>query len=170
MIWNSMGKAVLKLLLIVFLVPVMAGCVKPCVGRTVHTRGNPYWCYRPGGSPSGEGLPFESCVLKDEWFEFTFTVRAGEKAGEYVVEGFVDGTQGGAKSWSHLVPRDSRFSLLVARDDVIVDNVCFHPQGDSLSRKLPFRATITGGPFDALTVDWKVSVRGGSAAGGRPSR
>ena len=103
-----------------------------------------------------------TCTIgkEDDWFIFDFTIRKGQAEGEYIIEGYADGTQGGAKSFRHIVTEETTFHLLLVSDGIIIDNIPFMPVGYSLSRKLPFKKIFNSSPFDAVGVYGKLFVSG----------
>ena len=141
----------LRKTLLLLLILTLTGCAHPYLGRTVNTQ-NQYW---------GQCNRFPAhCTLQDQWFKFEFTVNKGTVDGEYFIKGWMDGTDGRAKSFTHFVSGETRFTLLMAKDGKIVTTKAFYPNGEYLDRALPFTATFKSQPFDAVTITWKATVRG----------
>ncbi len=134
-------------------VALVSACTHKYVGRQVDVD-TPFWCV-------SESLP-ASCTLGDESeaFLFDFTVSRGSVDGEYIVEGFMDGSAGALKSISTLVRGQCRFGLVLARDGVVIDYISFSPDELYLSRKIPFKKTFTSEPFDAISISYNVLANG----------
>jgi len=127
-----------------------SGCVlnKPYVGLEVDTRN--WKQYDPG----------ITYFIYTDHFEFEMKIIETDNEGEYYLEGSLDGKRGSLKSFNHLVTRDCRFSIILAKDNVIVDNKVFFPKGDDHRNKIPFSKIFKTVPFDSFTVSYNVSVRG----------
>ena len=134
---------------IIFLL-VSSGCSlkKPYVGLQVNT--NDWVKYS-----SGEKINFETDAA-----DFELTITKTEEEGEYLLEGIMDGSDGSLKSIHHLVIRECRFSLILAKDNVVVDNVSFFPQGTDHTHKLPYKKKFKTVSFDSVTITYEMSVRG----------
>ena len=133
---------------------IMISCGKRYVGYKID-HSSPAWCQYANG---------EKRYTKDiGGLVFDFSIKEGQGDGEYIIDGFIDPTQGKVKSWDRMIPEKSRFSMLVANDGVIVDNVAFRPitPYGGLSSKIPFTIKyISPEGFDAVTFDWNLYVRG----------
>ena len=134
----------------IFIVFLLSGCTlkKPYVGLEVNTNNWPQ--YR-----SGQHITFRSDAAK-----FEITVTDSQEEGEYNLEGIMDGSEGVLKSISHLVIRDCRFSILLAKNGVVVDNISFFPRGKDHRHKLPFKKKFKTVPFDSISISYQMSVAG----------
>ena len=127
-----------------------SGCVfkKPYVGMKFDTSDWPKYS-------SGEKITHPTSA-----FMFEFTITETEEEGEYILQGTMDGTRGSVKSFNHLVIQDCRFSIVLSKDNLVVDNIIFFPIGDDHRQKLPFKRTFKTVPFDSVVVTYNVSVQG----------
>lgn len=139
--------SVLIIILFSFLF-LFCGCAKEYVGKRVNT--SEWIIYSPG--------------QKRNFFtgHFVFEIKITETGsdGEYFLEGTLDGTRGSLKSFNHLVIHECRFYILLAKDNVIVDNISFFPKGSDHRNKLPFSRKFKTTYFDSYTIGYEVSVRG----------
>ena len=139
---------------------VLVSCGKKYVGQEI---GYPSegWCdYHSGYYPAfGEG---KLCVLTTPHMVFDFIIKKGEAEGDYVIEGFVDASNGNI-SYYRLMDGPSKFFMLVGRGERIVDNVSFRPHtvfGD-LQKRMPFRIEYHSDEgFDKVTFGYELSVAG----------
>ena len=106
------GGKIKYLLFLVCIILLLSACKttgvkKRYVGKTV-SYNNPWWC-------AFNDLQ-KTCTLgtEDGWFMFDFTIRKGQIEGEYIIEGYADGTKGRAKSFRTLTMRDTKFNILLA--------------------------------------------------------
>lgn len=127
-----------------------SGCIfkKPYVGLTVDTRN---W---------ERYLPGLTHYIQTDHFEFEIKIIETGNEGEYFLEGTLDGTRGSLKSINSLVVEDCRFSIVLAKNNVVVDNLVFFPIGSDHRTTLPFSRTFQTVPFDSFTLTYEVSVRG----------
>lgn len=128
----------------------LTACAKKHVGTQVDTS-LPRWCQWQGTDRDCHfwvgHLLFESKIKKDQ------------QAGTYIIEGTVDPTsnrkQRLAKNWQ------GRFTMYVAKDNVIVDNVGFLPKrsADESNPKLSFSIKYSRPEgFDAITFGYEITV------------
>jgi hypothetical protein len=152
---NHFGKAKLKTIRITIFIPLIilflcSSCnlKKPYVGLEVNTANWPKYL-------SGEMITFET-----DHAVFELTITETNEDGEYLLQGTMDGSGGSLKSIGSLVTNQSRFSLLLSKNNVVVDNVSFFPLGTDYLNKLPFKKTFKTVPFDSITLTYQISVRG----------
>ena len=143
-----------EIVLVLICLTFIISCGKRYVGYRIN-EASPIWCHYLNGENHYTrelgGLVFE------------FAIRKGEADGEYIIEGYIDPTQGRIKSWDQFVESQSFFSMVVADNGVIVDNVSFRPRSayGGLNRKMPFKITYNRPEgFDAVTFDWRMLIRG----------
>ena len=125
-------------------------CAKQYVGKQFNTSG---WSqiYR---------LP-ANCTQTDEWFVWKFSIEKGSKENEYILIGTADGSRGGAKSIGNIVPNKSRFSLIIANNGTVIDNIPFFLMGYDIHAPISFKRKFEcQSPFNAAIIDWSASVRG----------
>jgi hypothetical protein len=120
------------------------------------------WCdYYPGFYPAfGEG---KKCVIQQGALLFDFIIKKGEDDQTYIIEGFIDATQGKIKSFDTLIEGQSRFFMLVANGNRIVDNVTFRPQTvyGGLGSRMPFRIAYRAAEgLSQVTFGYRISVSG----------
>ena len=135
-----------------------SGCGKKYVGETVNYNWEG-WCVYSEGHNSGE----KHCTVPSGGLIFDFTIAKGEVEHEYIIEGYLDPTQGDVKSWDRMIPEKSRFNMIVANDGVIIDNVSFRPMSayGGLSSRMPFAIQYNSPEgFDAVCFYWNMYVRG----------
>ena len=144
----------LSVILMIF-AGITSGCGKRYVGRKINYKWDG-WCMYYGGE--------KHCMVSDGALIFDFDIMEGPNNGEYVIDGFIDPTQGEVKSYDYMVEGSgTHFSLIIANDGFIVDNLSFRPKTayGNLGGKIPFRIEFTRPEgFDAVTFSWKMSVRG----------
>ena len=139
-------KTVLILSIFLFL---MCGCFKKeYVGMNVDTR---EW---------ERYLPGYTHYVNTGHFEFEIKIIETGNEGEYYLEGTLDGKRGSLKSISALVVSECDFRIILASNNVVVDNFTFFPVGNDHRNKLPFKRTFTTVPFDSFTIVYEVSVSG----------
>jgi hypothetical protein len=139
---------------ILMFLTMTVSCGKQYVGYKID-HGSPVWCHYING---------ENHYTKDiGGLVFDFIIKEGQGDGEYIIDGYIDPTKGQVKSWDRMIPEKSRFSMLVANDGVIVDNISFRPitPYGGLGSKMPFTIKyISPEGFDAVTFYWNMYVRG----------
>jgi hypothetical protein len=125
-------------------------CGKKHVGETVDTT-MPRWCQWQGTD--------RDCLVWVGHILFEASIKKGSRPGTYVIAGTVDPTSKGkqrlAQNWQ------GRFSMFVAKDNVIVDNVGFLPQSpeSDTSGKLPFSIEYNRPEgFDAISFGYEITV------------
>ncbi len=150
MIYNS-GCNRMLVMAIILLLTLFPSCADRYIGKQFDTS----WWWQVNSLPASATMGDEN-----DYLVFEMTISKTEVDGEYLLEGYVDPTVGKAKSWATFQTNKCHFSIILAKDGVVTDRVSFHPEGSSLSRKLPFRRKFKTGPFDAVTVTWKAGVRG----------
>jgi hypothetical protein len=121
---------------------------KPYVGLECDTTDWPRYS-------SGETITFET-----NHAVFEMKITETQKDGEYILEGTMDGSEGAFKSIGSLVTNQCRFSILLAKDNVVVDNISFFPKGTDYLHKIPFKKTFKTVPFDSITLSYQIYVRG----------
>ena len=138
------------ILITLFLVINSVSCGKQFVGRQVNTQ---YWCQI-------NALP-ATCVQMDKWFVWEYSIDKGSKENEYILIGTADGSKGGAKSIGNIVPNKSRFSLIIANNGTVIDNIPFFLMGYDIHAPISFKRKFEcQSPFNAAIIDWSASVRG----------
>ena len=131
-----------------------SGCSKRYVGQTVNYDWDG-WCRYNRGE--------KHCTVSSGALVFDFDIFNGVNEGQYIVEGNIDPTQGELKSWATMVDVGTRFSLIIANDGVVVDNIGFRPKsyGGRLGNKIPFTINLTRPEgFDAVAFYWRMTVSG----------
>ena len=137
------------LLLLSFILGCLA-CGKQHVGMHYNTSG---WTqiYR---------LPANG-TQTDQWFFWKFTIERGSKENEYILIGTADGSRGSAKSVGNIVPNKSRFSLILANNGTVVDNIPFMLSGTDVNAPISFKRKFEcQSPFNAAIIDWSAYVQG----------
>jgi hypothetical protein len=133
---------------------LLFGCAKEYVGKTVDYRRAP-WCEL-------KSLPRENCTQTDDWMTITYEL---ERKGNNTL--LLNGKMQyhGPSSFSRLSTRShpdyppSRFMLILAKRGVIVDQIAFTPQSDSLQGSIAFeRQFEVKQPFDAALIYWQATV------------
>jgi|GEM_PF-6829014 len=138
---------------LILLTLVIVNCGKRYVGKTTNFN-HPAW-HRV------KALPCTGRVSGIGPLDVNFTIERAEAPGAYLVRGQFDPSQGSAKSWARIIPEKSRFSMLVSSGGMIVDNIRFMVQGESLSRPLPFTFEFTADyEIDAVAFDYSFWMRG----------
>lgn len=129
---------------------VIIGCGKKHVGTQVDTT-LPRWCQWQGTD--------RDCHFWVGHLLFESKIKKGQQAGTYIIEGTVDPTsdrkQRLAKNWQ------GRFTMYVAKDNIIVDNVGFLPKrsADESNPKLSFSINYSRPEgFDAITFGYEITV------------
>ncbi len=153
-----MMKRIGTVVLLVGVSLAMISCAKPHVGKRINTHSSGF-CRYAAIDNNGE----KRCLLRDGHLVFDFSIKKGEREGEYIIDGTMDPSQGDLASISHLVPAKSRFNLLVIRDGVIVDNVGFRPRAGFGNTDRPWPFTINldmPEGLDGVTLTYFISVRG----------
>ena len=126
-------------------------CGKKHVGTAVDTT-MPRWCQWQGTD--------RNCLLWVETILFETSIKKGSQPGSYIIAGTIDPAsdrkQRLAKNWQ------GRFSMFVAKDNVIVDNVGFFPKrpddSDEAS-KLSFSIEYARPEgFDAISFGYEITV------------
>ena len=140
---------------------VLISCGKRFVGEQIEYPAEA-WCeYYPGYYPAfGEG---KHCVLTTAHLIFDFIIKKGDAEGDFVIQGFIDATQGNLKSFNYIIEGRSRFFMLVGKVDKIVDNVSFRPKTlwSDLQNKMPFRIDYHSDEgFDKVTFGYDLSISG----------
>jgi hypothetical protein len=136
---------------------VALSCQKRYVGMEVNPT-EADWCIYGEYYNNGE----KHCTLDRGGLIFDFTIRKGEKAGEYVIEGVVDPTKGELKSWDKMSDQ-SYFSMIVVHAGKVIDNVAFRPKTTfgNIGAHWPFRIDyMQPEGFDAVTFSYNIQIRG----------
>ena len=139
-------------------VGLISGCTKRYVGKPVNYNWEG-WCVYTANDNNGE----KHCRVPSGALIFDLTITKSDVQHEYIIDGFVDPTQGAVKSWDRMVGEKSRFNMVVANDGVIVDNVSFRPRTayGGLGSKMPFTIKYTSAEgFDAVSFYWSMTIRG----------
>lgn len=143
------------LVILMVIAGITSGCGKRFVGQSVNY-GWDGWCRYYGGE--------KHCTVSSGDLLFDFDIMEGPNNGEYIIDGYVDPSQGQLKSWGHIMEGSgTRFNLIIANDSYVVDNLSFRPRtvDGNLGSKIPFRIEFTRPEgFDAVTFVWKMMVRG----------
>jgi hypothetical protein len=140
-----------KLWCLLILSVSISGCIllqKPYVGRMFDTSDWPKFA-------SGEKV-----FVQTNAAVFEMTVTRSDDGQTYVLEGTMDGSNGSLKSLDHLIVQDCSFSLILAKDNLVVDNVSFFPIGTDHTHKLPFKRTFKTVPFDSFQISYQIAVGG----------
>ena len=134
---------------------ITSGCGKRYVGTSVNYSWDG-WCMYYGGE--------KHCTVSTGALIFDFDIVEGPNTGEYIIDGYIDPTQGAVKSWSTISEGSgTHFSLIIANDGFVVDNLGFRPKTayGNLVDQIPFRIEFTRPEgFDAVAFSWKMRVRG----------
>lgn len=120
------------LVILLIIAGITSGCGKRFVGQSVNY-GWDGWCRYYGGE--------KHCTVHSGALIFDFDIMEGLNTGEYIVDGYIDPTQGNAKSFDHIMEGSgTSFSLIIANDSYVVDNLRFRPKiaFGSLGSKIPF--------------------------------
>ena len=153
-----MNRALSLFAVVVLCLGLTLGCGKKHVGKQINYNWDG-WCLYTMSDNGGE----KHCKVPSGGLIFDLTITKGEAEHEYYIKGHVDPTQGHVKSWDRMIPEKSRFSMIVANDGVIIDNVSFRPVTayGGLSSAMPFTIKyICPEGFDAIAFDWSLYVRG----------
>ena len=136
-----------------FLLAFILGCLacgKQYVGMQVNTSG---WSqiYQ---------LPAK-CTQYDQWFVWKYSIEKGSKENEYTLIGTADGSRGGAKSVGNIVLAESRFSLILANNGTVVDNIPFRLRGGDINAPIPFEKKFEcQSSFNAAAIFWSAKAQG----------
>lgn len=145
------GKKIGLLVFLVGTILLLSACTKPYVGRTV-SYSAPFWCMC-------YNLP-KTCIQNTDFFIFDFKISQGSISGEYIIEG--GATYKGKGGFSKLATGGkfggSSFALVLAKDGIVIDYLLLNLMGTDLDRKLPFKTRFKSLPFDAVGIDYKVTV------------
>jgi len=140
-------------LMVITLCLVLAGCGKKWVGQTTNFD-NPAW-HRV------KALPCTGQIDGLGPLNISFTLEKADAPDTYLVKGTLDPTGGSAKSWSHIIPHKSRFSMLTSSNGIIMDNIRFQVMDERLSRPLPFSFEFQADyKIDAVAFDYQFWMRG----------
>lgn len=147
--------------ILVFCALVLVSCGKRYVGQEIGYPADEWCDYHSGYYPAfGEG---KQCILNTPHMVFDFIIKKGEAEQDYVIEGFIDFSQGNIKSFDRLMDGPSRFFMLVGRGNRVIDNVSFRPRtifGD-IQKRIPFRIEYHSDEgFDKVTFGYAISVSG----------
>ena len=129
-----------------------------CGKRYVGQRINPAWtgwCHYLNGE--------KHCTKELGALIFDFTIKEGDVEGDFIIEGYLDASKGEIKSWDKMLEGQSHFSMIVADDGVVVDNVAFRPRPvyGELGSTIPFKIEYNRpGGFDAISFYWKMLIKG----------
>lgn len=114
---------------------LVVSCGKRYVGEWVGVAGGG-WSHYSEKKDNG----VQHYLITHEWVEFDLQISKTELPSEYLIEGTIDLSKGGAKSASQIEEAKTRFSILFASNGVIVDNVPFQPvYTGNIGSKLPFK-------------------------------
>jgi hypothetical protein len=132
---------------------IFVACGKRFVGRLVDTN-HPAW-------HQVRDLPDHGRITDMGPLDVDFTIASGANPGDYIVTGEFDASAGSAKSWSYVYPSKSKFSLLIASEGMVVDNISFMIREESLSRPLPFKIEFhCDKPIEAIAFWYNFYMRG----------
>jgi hypothetical protein len=132
---------------------MLFGCGKRYVGKLVNTN-HPAW-RRVGSLPDHGHIANVGPLVAD------FQIESGEAPGHYIVTGAFDASAGSAKSWAHVMPEKSKFSMLIASSGLVVDNISFMVRGTDLGQPLPFRIEFyCDKPIEAIAFWYEFYMRG----------
>jgi hypothetical protein len=127
-------------------------CGKEFVGRQVNTN-TQYWCQI--------NALLSTCAQEDKWFVWEYSIEKGSKENEYILKGTADGSRGGAKSIGNIVLSESRFSLILANNGTVVDNINFRLGGNEINAPVSFKKIFEcQSSFNAATIFWSAKVQG----------
>jgi hypothetical protein len=136
-----------------FLLAFILGCLacgKQYVGMQVNTSG---WSqiYQ---------LPAK-CSQYDQWFVWKYSIEKDSKENEYTLIGTAHGSRGGAKSVGNIVIAESRFSLILANNGTVVDNIPFRLRGGDINAPIPFEKKFEcQSSFNAAAIFWSAKAQG----------
>lgn len=94
---------------------------------------------------------------------FNFTITKSDVEQEYILDGFIDPTQGDLKSWANMMDTGTHFSMIVANEGHVIDAVSFRPVSayGELGNTMPFHIKFTQPDgFDAVAFAWRMRMRG----------
>jgi len=149
---RTAGKSLIILIPTVLIFGVV-GCGKRYVGQTTNFN-HPAW-HRV------TSIPCSGRITGTGPLDVNFRIEKSETPGTYLVKGEFDPSQGSTKSWSHIIPEKSRFSMVVSSEGIIVDNIRFMVHGQSLSQPLPFSFEFHADyEIDAVAFDYHFWMRG----------
>jgi len=101
------------------------------------------------------------CTQNDQWFVWKYSIEKGSKENEYILIGTADGSKRGAKSIGNIVLHESRFSLILANNDTVVDNIPFLLRGRDINSPIPFEKKFEcQSSFNAAAIFWNAKVQG----------
>jgi len=139
----------LKCLLLLSLVLIFSACNKQYVGKQFNTN---YW---------SSVRPSVINTQTDQWFIWIYKIEKGSKENEYILTGTADPSTGSAKSFNRLDLVTSKFSLILADKNIVVDNIPFLLNGTDLSRPISFKKTFEcESSFDKVRIFWSARVFG----------
>jgi hypothetical protein len=137
---------------------MMSGCGKRFVGQSVDYSWEG-WCQYAAYFNNGE----KHCTLTSGPLIFDFDISKGENEGEYLIDGYIDPTQGELTNFSQMDAIGTSFNLIVAHAGYVVDSIGFRPQNymGNFGQKMPFRIHLQQpNGFDAVTFAWKMRAHG----------
>ncbi len=80
---------------------------------------------------------------------------------KFMLKGTADPSQSGVKSFNRIVLHKSKFSLILANNGTVVDNMSFVLRGGSIGGPISFnRKFECEMPFDAGGIHWEAKVQG----------
>lgn len=136
---------------VVFLVLILislSSCASPYIGRTVKMN-HPTVC-------KFKSFP-KTCVSSDGNFEIIYKIEKLNEENNYYVEGSAKYL--GSATWESF--SKAYFTLLLAKDAVIVETVQMASGQGSLGRTLVFsRKFTTKGKFEAVLISYNMDVQG----------
>ena len=101
------------------------------------------------------------CTQNDQWFVWKYSIEKGSKENEYILKGTADGSRGGAKSVGNIVLSESRFSLILANNGTVVENINFRLRGNEINAPVSFKKIFEcQSSFNAATIFWSATVQG----------
>jgi hypothetical protein len=101
------------------------------------------------------------CTQNDQWFVWEYSIEKGSKENEYILIGTADGSKKGAKSIGNIVLAESRFSLILANNGTVVDNITFLLRGWDISSPIPFKKKFEcQSSFNSAAIFWSAKVQG----------
>jgi len=139
-----------RMLVFALLFVFLLGCAHPLIGRSVHNKGNPYWCHMVR-SP-------EYCTILTQHLRINIKVDTGTEEGEYIINGDAEFLT--TKGFSRVVVEKSDFYFILAKNGIITDVISFMLAGDDVQNKLPLNLKFKTKPFDAVSLDYYFYVIG----------
>lgn len=143
-----------KFTFVLFAILVLSGCAKQFVGTSVSMT-SPYVCPTPS-------FPAECRIEAFKELIPYFNITKQGSSGIYLIEGYLDPTEGSMQSFDHIVPAKTTFKMIFINDSEVFDTEIFSSLDTSIDKKITFKFTYDskGIEIEAVSFTYKLYVEG----------